>query len=212
MVDRQELKCEHVWREISNYVEGDVDAGLRAAMDDHFKTCEKCKSVLEGTRNVIELYSDERMIEVPAGFGRRLERRLIQGSRIRGSGWSTWSAWLVPVVALVLIAGGVRIASSSTIPHPLQSEHAQPGRDIPPDMLVIVTAGAKDFHAPGCGVIHNKDTERTLTAKEAIQQGYVPCVRCLRKYLETAELGHTSLETEANTSLDADEEGVRARK
>ena len=212
MVDRQELKCEHVWREISNYVEGDVDAGLRAAMDEHFKTCEKCKSVLEGTRNVIELYSDERMIEVPAGFGRRLERRLEQGARARGSGWSTWSAWLVPVAALALIAGGVRIASSSTIPHPLQSEHAQPGRDIPPDMLVIVTAGAKDFHAPGCGAIHNKDTERTLTAKEAIQQGYVPCVRCLRKYLETAELGHTSLEIEANTSRDADEEDVRARK
>jgi hypothetical protein len=212
MVDRQELKCEHVWREISNYVEGDVDAGLRAAMDEHFKTCQKCKSVLEGTRNVIELYSDERMIEVPAGFGRRLERRLEQGARARGSGWSTWSAWLVPVAALALIAGGVRIASSSTIPHPLQSEHAQPGRDIPPDMLVIVTAGAKDFHAPGCGVIHNKDTERTLTAKEAIQQGYVPCVRCLRKYLETAELGHTSLEIEANTSRDADEEDVRARK
>jgi len=168
--------------------------------------------VLEGTRNVIELYSDERMIEVPAGFGRRLERRLEQGARARGSGWSTWSAWLVPVAALALIAGGVRIASSSTIPHPLQSEHAQPGRDIPPDMLVIVTAGAKDFHAPGCGVIHNKDTERTLTAKEAIQQGYVPCVRCLRKYLETAELGHTSLEIEANTSRDADEEDVRARK
>jgi hypothetical protein len=212
MVDRQELKCEHVWREISNYVEGDVDAGLRAAMDEHFKTCQKCKSVLEGTRNVIELYSDERMIEVPAGFGRRLERRLEQGARARGSGWSTWSAWLVPVAALALIAGGVRIASSSTIPHPLQSEHAQPGHDIPQDMLVIVTAGAKDFHAPGCGVIHNKDTERTLTAKEAIQQGYVPCVRCLRKYLETAELGHTSLEIEANTSRDADEEDVRARK
>jgi len=209
MVDRQELKCEHVWREISNYVEGDVDAGLRAAMDEHFKTCQKCKSVLEGTRNVIELYSDERMIEVPAGFGRRLERRLEQGARARASGWS---AWLVPVAALALIAGGVRIASSSTIPHPLRSEHAQPGRDIPPDMLVIVTAGAKDFHAPGCGVIHNKDTERTLTAKEAIQQGYVPCVRCLRKYLETAELGHTSLEIEANTSRDADEEDVRARK
>jgi putative zinc finger protein len=212
MVDREDVKCEQVWREISNYLEGDVDAGLRSAMDEHFKTCQKCKSVLQGTRNVIELYSDERMIEVPVGFGRRLERRLVQGTRVRGTGWSTWSAWLVPVAALVLIAGGVRIASSSTIPHPLQSEHAQPGHHIPPDMLVIVTAGAKDFHAPGCGVIHNKDTERTLTAKEAIQQGYVPCVRCMRKYLETAEVGRTSLEIEADTSLDAEDDGARARR
>ena len=41
--------------------------------------------------------------------------------------------------------------------------------------------------------IHNKDTERTLTAKEAIQQGYVPCVRCMRKYLQTAIAGHIAL-------------------
>lgn len=206
MVNRQEVKCERVWREISNYFEGDVDAELRAAMEEHFQLCPKCKSVLEGTRNVIALYSDERMIEVPAGYGRRLERRLGRGARAQGSGWSTWSAWLVPVAALVLIAGGVRIASSLTVPRPMLSQHAQPGRKIPPDMLVIVTDGAKDFHVPGCGVIHNKETARTLTAKEAMQQGYVPCVRCLRKYVEIAELQPASLESVANAYLDAEED------
>jgi len=212
MVSPKDVKCEQVWPEISNYLEGDVDPGLRAAMDEHFHTCQKCKAVLEGTRNVIQLYSDERMIEVPAGFGRRLERRLVQGARVRSRGWSTWSAWLVPVAALVLIAGGVRIANSSTVAHPLQTEHAQPGRDIPPDMLVIVSTGAKDFHVPGCGVIHNKDTERTLTAKEAIHQGYVPCVRCMRRYLQTAEVERTALEIEADISPDSDDDGVRARR
>ena len=112
-------------------------------------------------------------------------------ARARSRGWSTWSAWLVPVAALLLIAGGVRIASSLTVPHAMLSEHAQPARDIPPDMLVVVSAGAKEFHVPGCEVIHNKDRARTLTAKEAIQQGYVPCVRCMRKYLQTAELRPT---------------------
>ncbi len=42
---------------------------------------------------------------------------------------------------------------------------------------------------PGCDVIHNKDQVRTLTAREAIREGYVPCVRCMRKYLETASQG-----------------------
>jgi hypothetical protein len=212
MVNREDANCEQVWREISNYLEGDVDAGLRSAMDKHFGTCPKCRSVLDGTRNVIRLYSDDRMIEVPMGFGRRLERRLVQGGRVRSRGWSTWSAWLVPVAALVLIAGGVRIASSSTVAHPLQSEHAQPGQGIPPGMLVIVSTGAKDFHVPGCGVIHNKDSARTVTAKEAIEQGYVPCVRCMRKYLQTAEVERTSLEVEADASLDAEDDGIRARK
>ena len=198
------LSCEQVWQEISNYLEGDVDTGLRSAMDDHFRTCKKCASVLEGTRNVIQLYSDERMIEVPSGFGQRLERRLERSARARNRGWSTWSAWLVPVAALVLIAGGVRIASSLAVPHPLLSEHAQPGRDIPGDMVVVVSAGAKDFHVPGCDFIHDKDKERTLTAREAIHEGYVPCVRCMRKYLQTAEAGTISLELEANEYEDGD--------
>ena len=205
------LSCEQVWHEISNYVEGDLDAGLRSALDEHFHTCKKCVSVLEGTRNVILLYSDERMIEAPSGFGKRLERRLERGARARSRGWSTWSAWLVPVAALVLIAGGVRVASSLAVPQPLLSEHAQPGRNIPGDLVVVVSAGAKDFHVPGCDFIHNKDQERTLTAKEAIEQGYVPCVRCMRKYLQTAEAGVISLESEAQEYADAKEAGGASR-
>jgi methylphosphotriester-DNA--protein-cysteine methyltransferase len=76
-------------------------------------------------------------------------------------------------------------------------------------MLVVVTADAKVFHVAGCGVIHNKATQRTLTAKEAMQQGYVPCLRCLREYLHTAAAGHIALESEADAGVEADEESVR---
>ena len=199
MVNDNIVNCEHVWREISNYLEHDVEASLRSRMDEHFQTCSACRSLLEGTRNVIQLYSDERMIEVPSGFGSRLQHRLAQGRRTRSSSWSPWSAWLVPLAALLLISGGVRIASSRTVPQPLLSAHAQPARNIPPEMVVVVSADAKEFHVPGCEFIHNKDRERTLTAKEAVAQGYVPCVRCMRKYLQTASAGRTSLEMEATS-------------
>ena len=202
MVDRGSVNCERFWLEISNYIEGELDATLRSAMDEHFRACKHCASVLEGTRNVIQLYGDERMIEVPAGFGRRLERRLAQSARVGGTRWSTWSAWLVPVAALLLFAGGLRVANSLTTPE-LKSEHAQPGWGIPPDMQVVVTADAKVFHVAGCGVIHNKATERTLTAKEAMQQGYVPCLRCMREYLHAASAGHAALETEADVDTEA---------
>jgi methylphosphotriester-DNA--protein-cysteine methyltransferase len=207
------VNCEQVWHEISNYLEGDVDAALRTAMDEHFRTCRRCASVLEGTRNVVRLYGDERMIEVPAGFSRRLEKRLAQSARVSSKPWPTWSTWLVPVAALALFVGGLRVANSLTGgQRPLRSEHAQTGRDIPPDMLVVVSAGAKLFHAPGCGVIHNKDKERTLTAKEAMREGYVPCLRCMRKYMETATAGHIAFGDQANAELDAetDEEQVPA--
>ena len=192
------VNCEQMWEEISNYVEGDVDASLRAAMDEHFRTCKRCASVLEGTRNVIRLYGDERMIDVPVGFGRRLERRLVKEARVRRTTWSTWSAWLIPVAALALIAGGLRWANSLTVAHPLRSEHAQAGHNIPPDMPVVVSEGAKEFHVAGCDFIHNKDKIRTLTAKEAIREGYVPCVRCMRKYLQTASARNNSKDYEAD--------------
>ena len=205
MVNREAVNCEQVWREISNYLEGDVDAGLRESMDAHFRTCARCKAVLEGTRNVVRLYSDERMMEVPAGFGRRLERRLARGGRIRGN-WATWSTWMIPVAAVLLMASGLKVASSRTTPHPLLSEHAQPAPGIPPDMVVVVSAGAKEFHVAGCDFIHNKEKQRTLTAREAELEGYVPCVRCMRKYLETASAAQIVLESEADAAAEADKE------
>jgi len=206
MVNSEGVNCEQVCREISNYLEGEVDPALRAAMDQHFAACQRCSSLLEGMRNVIRLYSDERMMEVPAGFGRRLERRLAQN--VRGSRWSTWSAWLVPVAALALFAGGLRLANSLTASPPLKSEHAQPGEGIPPDMLVVVTSGAKVFHVAGCDFIHNRQTKRTLTAKEAMREGYVPCLRCMREYLHTAVAGHLALEVEAAAETDTDEDDM----
>ncbi|HLV85609.1 MAG TPA: zf-HC2 domain-containing protein [Candidatus Sulfotelmatobacter sp.] len=178
------VSCEQVWREISNYLENDVEAGLRKEMDEHLQTCQRCKSLLEGTRNVIHLYGDERMIELPSGFGRRLERRLARNVSA-GRRWSSWSAWMVPVAALLLIAGSLKFADSMTVSPSLKSEHAQPPHNIPPDMQVIVTADAKTFHAAGCPFIHNKATERTMTAQAAIAEGYAPCLRCMRKYLNT---------------------------
>jgi hypothetical protein len=203
------VNCEKVWHEVSNYLEGEVDLALRAAMDEHFRVCTRCKSVMEGTRNVVALYGDERMLDVPSGFSRRLEKRLAQGARV-GRGWSTWSAWLVPVAALALIVGSLGLARSETVNHPLKSEHAQPGHNIPPDMLVVVADDAKVFHVAGCDVIHHKDRVRTLTAKEAIQEGDTPCLRCLRKYLSVAKTGRPAGDSEASAGAgsDADEPEV----
>jgi hypothetical protein len=209
MVENQKmLNCEQVWREVSNYVDGEVDAALRPAMDEHFRTCKKCPSVLAGTRNVVQLYGDERMLEVPAGFSRRLEKRLAKNVAVKGRGWSSWSAWLVPVAALALIVGGLLLTNSLTHGRFIKSYHAEPGNNIPPDLVVVVSDGSKIFHVPGCPFIHDKATERTITAKEAIKDGYVPCTRCLRQYLKTGLSGHPGAEVADSADVDAEDEGV----
>jgi hypothetical protein len=209
MVNGQAVNCEQVWREVSNYLDGEVDATLRAAMDAHFHECARCRSVLEGTRNVTLLYGDERVLEVPAGFSNRLEQRLARNVRAERSGGFRWTAWLVPVAALALVAGGFEYASSHTFDYPLKTEHAQPGRDIPPDMAVVVADGTRLFHVAGCDFIHNKDAARTMTAKDAIRDGYIPCVRCMRKYLNTALVGHLKATLEADAREAAEPEQAR---
>ncbi|MFZ0279763.1 MAG: zf-HC2 domain-containing protein [Candidatus Sulfotelmatobacter sp.] len=210
MVDNQKmLNCEQVRREISNYVDGDLNSGLRSAMDEHLRGCKRCASVLAGTQNVVRLYGDERMLEVPAGFGQRLEKRLekrLARNVGTGRGWSSWSAWLVPVAAMALIAGGVLLTNSLTGGHFTRSFHADPAYNIPPDLVVVVSDGSKLFHVPGCPFIHDKASERTTTAKEAMQDGYVPCTRCLRQYLKTGLTKHPGPEAADVARAEADED------
>ena len=71
-----EISCLEVWREISNYIDGDVDAELRARMEAHFRVCAHCKAVIDGTRNVVKLVADGVEYELPDGFSQRLYNKL----------------------------------------------------------------------------------------------------------------------------------------
>jgi hypothetical protein len=71
-----EISCLEVWREISNYIDDDVDAELRARMEAHFKVCAHCKAVLDGTRNVVKLVGDGVEYQMPDGFSQRLYNRI----------------------------------------------------------------------------------------------------------------------------------------
>ncbi|MEI9969669.1 MAG: zf-HC2 domain-containing protein [Terracidiphilus sp.] len=70
------IECKHVWQYISAYIDGEVDADLRAEIDKHLETCEICSAVLDSTRNVVVLYADDRVFELPTGFSERLHERL----------------------------------------------------------------------------------------------------------------------------------------
>jgi len=191
------MTCAQVWPEISNYLDHEVGADLRAAMAEHFLVCRKCSTVLEGTRNVIGLYGEDRMFEPPLGFSQRLHRRLEENMpRQRG----TWFGWMVAAVAAVLVVGTFEVANSSSFAHPeLRSEHAEPATGVPGDLMVVVSEDGKTFHAAGCKFIHDKAKQRTIPASEALREGYVPCVRCMRKYL-SARLGPDDEDAEESAS------------
>lgn len=176
------VTCEQVWQEVSNYLENGVDAELRAAMETHFHECKRCSAVLEGARNVVGLYGDERLMRPPLGYSWRLRWKLAQNMP---SQRGTVFGWLVAAAALGLIVGSLTVVNSSARSQPATlSQHAQPAKDIPQELMVLVAAHTKVFHVPGCTSIHNLGAGmQTMTAAKAIQAGFVPCVYCLRQYL-----------------------------
>jgi hypothetical protein len=175
------VNCEQVWAQISDYIDQDLDPSLRPAMDEHLKECARCASVLAGTRNVVELYSDERLFKVPLGYSWRMQRRLASSMRARRG---TARGWVVAFAAMVLAAGSIVIANSRAFTPPvMKSEHSQPGNHVPNSLAVIVTNHGKLFHIQGCPFLKDNDNPHAVTAKEALEAGYVPCVRCLGEYV-----------------------------
>jgi predicted anti-sigma-YlaC factor YlaD len=173
------VSCEDVWREISNYLDGEIDTTLRTAIEEHLKGCKRCSAVLDGTRNIIRLYGDERMTELPPGFSDRLAQRL-SANEIGRRGFSGWIVTAAAAVVTIGVFEAGRFFSSGK--PELRSEHAQPGTGIPPGMMVVISVDGKTLHVPGCRFIHDK-VVRTVAASVAIQEGYTPCVRCMKEFL-----------------------------
>jgi hypothetical protein len=175
------VKCEDVWREISNYFEEDLNPDLKQALEEHFAQCSQCRSVRDGVRNVIELYGDKTMFTLPAGFYPRLHERLadqVEGQKI------SRRAWLVSVGVTGALAASALVAAALDrfAPQP-RSEMSQPARRFP-QRLVAIVDGGKMFHLPGCPFMHGK--YHMVTPEEAVREGYAPCIRCMRGALRSA--------------------------
>ncbi len=172
------ISCEEVWRALSDYVDNDIDPGLRAAMEAHFAQCKHCTAVLDGTRNLIHLVGDERAFTVPAGFSKRLYKKLSQHiatSRGPVRGWLV--AALAAGTAYAMLA--MARAEGPAVP-PLKSQHSQPAARLPVG-LVAINPNGKTFHVPHCSYLHGEG--RLVSAETAVQNGYTPCARCEREFL-----------------------------
>jgi len=175
------VKCDDVWREISNYLDGDLDPEVKRAMDDHFAQCRQCVAVRDGMRNVVSLYGSEQMFTLPTGFHPRLHRRLVD--QIEGQKGSS-RGWLIGLAAAAAIAAFFLISSAQNrfAPQP-RALMSQPVRRMPQELVAVVDGG-KTFHRPGCRYMHGK--YHLVTPEEAVREGYSPCVYCMHEALQNA--------------------------
>ena len=178
-----DLKCEDVWREISNYIDEQVDSELRQDIARHVSSCKNCTAVYDGTRNVVLLYGDERMFSLPAEFAPALRRRL--SSKLtpeRGSdlGWVLSLAGAGLIAAMLLVFSLPRFS-----PPPLRAPMSDPAVKAASGMVAVNDEG-KTFHVPGCTFLHGKS--RMISFEEALREGYNPCIRCESELLQRVDI------------------------
>ena len=58
------LDCKHIWRELSNYLDGDISEEVRREVEAHVAQCKHCAALLDSTHNVLVLVADERRMEL----------------------------------------------------------------------------------------------------------------------------------------------------
>ena len=180
------ITCEEVWRDISDYVDDELDLKQRVALEEHFAECRHCTAVLEGTCNVIRLYRDQRVLAPPKGFHARLHERLSQrlnqgpAERIHLSRRAVL-AWALTAAAAVPL--GFALFSAKRIILPRLENQRPPGSPDSPAVTGLVAlsqdANEKYFHVLGCPYLHGKP--KFVPVEEAIREGYSPCPTCIGK-------------------------------
>ena len=70
------MKCRDCFQELSNYLDGEIDAGLKRELEEHLGKCHRCQVVFDSARKTIELYCDGKLFELPSAVHDRLHAAL----------------------------------------------------------------------------------------------------------------------------------------
>lgn len=79
------MNCKGVIREISNYIDGELDDAARSEIERHLAHCGDCEMVVNQTRKTIEIFCDSQPVDLPDDVASRLhaavEKKLAEGRK-----------------------------------------------------------------------------------------------------------------------------------
>lgn len=70
------MNCKEVIRELSNFIDGELDVVLRQELERHFADCAECRLVVDQTKKTVEIFCDCEPIELPGDVRARLHDAL----------------------------------------------------------------------------------------------------------------------------------------
>jgi anti-sigma factor RsiW len=71
------VNCKDFLQELTDYLDGNISAAVRAELDDHLLWCRECHVVLNTTKKTIEIYRDNRLYELPDNLRQQLQQAII---------------------------------------------------------------------------------------------------------------------------------------
>jgi anti-sigma factor RsiW len=70
------LNCKGLIREISDYIDGELDPPMKQELERHLEDCEDCKMVVDQTKLAVDVFCDEKPVELPPDVKFRLHEAL----------------------------------------------------------------------------------------------------------------------------------------
>ncbi len=78
------MNCKVVIRELSNFIDGELDVAVKQEIERHLEHCEDCTMIVDQTKKTVEIYCDSEPVELPRDIKSRLHdalRRKIKETR-----------------------------------------------------------------------------------------------------------------------------------
>jgi anti-sigma factor (TIGR02949 family) len=70
------LNCRGVIRELSDYLDGELDARAREELERHLANCTDCRLVVDTTRKTIQIFCNSEPVPLPEDVRARLHKAL----------------------------------------------------------------------------------------------------------------------------------------
>lgn len=70
------MNCKKAIKELSGYLDGELDAVLKQTLEAHLTYCNHCHAVYDSCKKTIELYCDGKLFSLPDDVRTRLHEAL----------------------------------------------------------------------------------------------------------------------------------------
>ncbi len=72
------MKCSEFLHELTDYLDGVIDSGTKAELEEHLAWCHNCYVVCDTTKKTIEIYRDSHLYELPEDLRTRLRSAIVK--------------------------------------------------------------------------------------------------------------------------------------